>query len=292
MGLQEGAFSDVVVVRRKSKDAAETTALPAASGLANANAALRGGESAALLQRVRLPMPLRLWGELEVWQQEDNHLIETGYRSATGSLSTCFASWRYIHNETVNIYSHLIGSAIFIVIPVYLFKNEIPPRYAVATWQDVVVCLTYFLGVAICFCLSAIYHTVMCHSRSVDLFGAQLDFQGVILLMWSATIPLVFYGFHCDRALRNAYWTMLSVLAAICSISTFHSRFQEPFLRPVRAATFGSLGLFTMVPVFHGIQERMGHAEPTNGNNLGAHNTCLERPRGHSIRPQDSRAVV
>lgn len=45
----------------------------------------------------------------------------------------------------------------------------------------------------------------------------------------------------------------LSVLAAVCSVSTFHSRFQEPFLRPVRAATFGSLGLFTMVPVLHGI---------------------------------------
>ncbi|KAH9221640.1 hemolysin-III related-domain-containing protein [Leptodontidium sp. 2 PMI_412] len=173
--------------------------------------------------------------------------------SATGSLSACFASWRYIHNETVNIYSHLIGSAIFVAIPVYLFKNEIPPRWDVATWQDVVVCLTYFFGVAICFFLSAIYHTVMCHSRSMDLFGAQLDFQGVILLMWSATIPLVFYGFHCESGLRNAYWTMLSILAAICSISTFHSRFQEPFLRPVRAATFGSLGLFTMVPVLHGV---------------------------------------
>lgn len=55
----------------------------------------------------------------------------------------------------VNIYSHLIGSAIFVAIPVYLFKNEIPPRWDVATWQDVVVCLTYFFGVAICFFLSA-----------------------------------------------------------------------------------------------------------------------------------------
>ncbi|KAK0119189.1 hypothetical protein ONS96_012253 [Cadophora gregata f. sp. sojae] len=93
----------------------------------------------------------------------------------------------------------------------------------------------------------------MCHSRSMDLFGAQLDFQGVILLMWSATIPLIYYGFHCQSNLQNAYWTMLSILAALCSISTFHSRFQEPFLRPVRAATFGSLGLLTMVPIYHGV---------------------------------------
>lgn len=55
------------------------------------------------------------------------------------------------------------------------------------------------------------YHTVMNHSRSADLFGAQLDFQGVILLMWSATIPLVFYGFHCDLALRYVYWTLVGL---------------------------------------------------------------------------------
>ncbi|KAG4414154.1 hypothetical protein IFR04_012720 [Cadophora malorum] len=257
MGLR-GAFSSAVgatVVRRKSSDVDDGTAAPAAASAIENAVGVWQGESVALLPRrlQRKRNPLRSWGELEIWQQEDNHLIETGYRSATGSLSACFSSLTYIHNETVNIYSHLVGSAVFIAIPVYLFKNEIPPRYAVASRADVVVCLTYFVGVAICFCLSATYHTVMCHSRSIDLLGAQLDFQGVILLMWSATIPLVFYGFHCDDTLRNAYWMMLSILAAVCSVSTFHSRFQEPFLRPVRAATFGSLGLFTMVPVFHGI---------------------------------------
>jgi len=110
----------------------------------------------------------------------------------------------------------------------------------------------------------------MNHSQKIDNFGAQLDFQGVILLMWSATIPLLYYGFYCDLALQRAYWAMvrdsrlktillnvlmekLSMLAAICSLSTFQPRFRDPYLRPVRAATFGSLGIFTMVPVLHGL---------------------------------------
>lgn len=71
--------------------------------------------------------------------------------------------------------------------------------------------------------------------------------------MWSATIPLFYYGFYCDFALQRAYWALLSVLAIICSISTFQPRFRDPYLRPVRAATFGSLAVFTMVPVLHGI---------------------------------------
>jgi len=87
----------------------------------------------------------------------------------------------------------------------------------------------------------------------MGVFGAQLDFQGVILLMWGATVPLLYYGFYCDFALQRTYSTLLSVLAVTCSMSTFQPRFCDPYLRPVRAATFGSLAIFTMVPVVHGI---------------------------------------
>lgn len=114
------------------------------------------------------------------------------------------------------------------------------------------------------------YHTIMNHSQQMDTFGAQLDFQGVILLMWGATVPLVYYGFYCDSAMHSYfYWALvlvlpahltamrtdvrkLSLLAIACSISTFQPHFRDPYLRPVRAATFGSLAVFTMVPVIHG----------------------------------------
>ena len=53
------------------------------------------------------------------------------------------------------------------------------------------------------------YHTIMYHSQQIDMLGAQLDFQGVILLMWGATVPLVYYGFYCNSAMRNAYWILV-----------------------------------------------------------------------------------
>ncbi|RAL63139.1 hypothetical protein DID88_004221 [Monilinia fructigena] len=146
---------------------------------------------------------------------EDNHFIETGYRAASTSFQECFASWGYLHNETINIWSHLIGAALWDI----------------------------FVGVATCFCLSALYHTIMNHSQQMDRFGAQLDFQGVIFLMWGASVPLVYYGFYCDSATHSySYWALLSLLAIACSIFTFQPHFRDPYLRPVRAATFGSLG--------------------------------------------------
>jgi len=95
---------------------------------------------------------------------------------------------------------------------------------------------------------------MMNHSHECDMFGAQLDFQGVILLMWGATVPLVYYGFYCDLGLiRYGYWILLSFLAAMCSKTTFRPHFRQPYFRPLRAATFGSLAVCTLMPIIHGV---------------------------------------
>jgi predicted membrane channel-forming protein YqfA (hemolysin III family) len=53
------------------------------------------------------------------------------------------------------------------------------------------------------------FHTIMNHSPKMDKLGMQLDFQGVILLMWGATIPLIYYGFYCDKKLQWVYWSLV-----------------------------------------------------------------------------------
>jgi adiponectin receptor len=70
-------------------------------------------------------------------------------------VKECFQSWTWLHNETVNIFSHVVGAAIFFCLPLYMFAVSVPPRYAAATATDIVVCSTYLLGVATCFTLSA-----------------------------------------------------------------------------------------------------------------------------------------
>lgn len=58
------------------------------------------------------------------------------------------------HLYIVSIFSHIVGALLFLSLPYYIFHTEIPPRYAVATPADMVVCSVYFGGVAICFTLS------------------------------------------------------------------------------------------------------------------------------------------
>lgn len=93
----------------------------------------------------------------------------------------------------------------------------------------------------------------MCHSERVYDIGIQLDFQGVLLLMWGATLPMIYYGFICDPHLRNFYWALLSSLALACSVFTLQPRFRLPHLRPLRALTFSSFAASNILPVVHAL---------------------------------------
>ncbi|EUC31237.1 hypothetical protein COCCADRAFT_38652 [Bipolaris zeicola 26-R-13] len=172
----------------------------------------------------------------------DNEYILSSYREVSRSYQRSLGSILGIHNETVNIFSHIIGSIIFFTLPMPIYWS-LQPRYATATTADVVVFSTFFFGVAMCFALSAIFHIFNNHSQSVHIFGNQLDYLGIVILMWSSTIPCVYYGFYCTPHLQKTYYTLVSVLAAGCVYATLHPAFRRPKYRPYRAAMYAGLGL-------------------------------------------------
>ncbi|KAK7993956.1 transcription Factor IIF- Rap30/Rap74- interaction [Apiospora arundinis] len=228
-----------------------------------------GAESAALLLE---------WDAISPWRQEGSEHIRTGYRRETASWKDCLWSWTYLHNETVSIFSHVVGALLFLSLPYHIFHTEIPPRYAVATAADMVVCSVYFGGVAICFTLSTIFHTFMSHSPTVYARGMQLDFQGILLLMWGSTAPLAYYSFgetpswqgdggnylHAASSSSSSssssattmtiYGVATTVLAALCSLATFHPNIGGPRLGHARAVLFAAFGAGSfLVPIVHGV---------------------------------------
>lgn len=53
------------------------------------------------------------------------------------------------------------------------------------------------------------FHTISNHSAKVAAFGNQLDYLGIVILMWGSTIPTIYYGFYCDKKLQVLYCTMV-----------------------------------------------------------------------------------
>lgn len=154
-----------------------------------------------------------LWNDLPHWQQ-DNHYIHSGYRPASYSFSKSFASLSYLHNESVNIYSHLIGAVLFSA-SAFLLYSITKPRYDSATSSDILAFGCFFLGAALCLGMSATYHAISNHSPTVARFGNKLDYVGIVCLITGSFIPSVFYGFYCHPHLQEFYWTMVCVFA-IC----------------------------------------------------------------------------
>ncbi len=149
------------------------------------------------------------WNEVPKWLQ-DNHYIKSGYRPASNSYSKSFASIGYLHNESVNIWTHLVGAVLAAIAATVLYY-AIKPRYSMATWEDVVMFSCFFAGAMGCLGMSATYHTLSNHSEVVAKFGNRLDYMGIVLLIWGSFVPSIYYGFSSEPNLRRTYWTMVSM---------------------------------------------------------------------------------
>ena len=64
--------------------------------------------------------------EMPEWfRRESNQWILRGYRPISGSAHASFCSWSYIHNESVNIYSHLIPAVFFLLGEWHIFRSTL-----------------------------------------------------------------------------------------------------------------------------------------------------------------------
>ncbi len=148
-----------------------------------------------------------LWDEISPWQQ-DNHYIHSGYRPASSSYKKSWSSLFYLHNETVNIYSHLLGAVLAVIGSVFIYSS-LAPRYETATREDVYAFACYFAGAIACLGMSGTYHTISNHSHDVAIWGNKLDYLGIVFLIWGSFIPVLYYAFEERQELRRTYWTMV-----------------------------------------------------------------------------------
>ncbi|KAH8677746.1 mPR-like GPCR protein [Xylariales sp. PMI_506] len=190
--------------------------------------------------------------DIPEWYQ-DNAYIRGGYRPVSSSTKTCFKSWFRLHNELVNIHSHLIPSVAFLLGETYILE-PLHRRYARLTVADYVVLAIFLLTATTCFGFSAAYHTFISHSQKVEALWLRMDFVGIILLIIGSFISGIYVGFWCENFERNIYWGMSCGLGVLSIIVMLHPKFQGPRWRTFRLLTLIFTGLSGVAPVAHGIQ--------------------------------------
>lgn len=148
-------------------------------------------------------LELLLFNQLEPWRR-DNPSILRGYRPTSYSFRASFRSLFYLHNESVNIWSHLLGAFFSVILATYLYRL-IHPRFDTASSADILVFSCFFAGAFLCLGMSATYHAISNHSDKVAKWGNKLDYTGIVFLIVGSYVPALWYGFWCEPGKLTVY---------------------------------------------------------------------------------------
>ena len=154
-----------------------------ASSLAPPLSSLSQASPATIAKLLRDKTRLRLlaYEDVPEWYQ-DNEFIRHGYRPVLCSARVSFASWLYLHNESVNILSHLIPAIGFLLGEWYI-QDCLHGRYPGVTSSDHLIFAFFLLAATTCLSLSATYHTMINHSHQIESLWLSLDLVGIVVLI-------------------------------------------------------------------------------------------------------------
>lgn len=152
------------------------------------------------------PAALPLREMPERFQRQANPWILHGYRSISGSAQASFRSWTYIHNESVNIHSHLVAAVAFL-LEEWLLWQRVGPRDSGLPGSDFAAS-SIVLAATICLSLSVTYHTLMNHSPRMAHLCLRLDMLAVAMFIIGDLILEIYVVFWCDSLLRIMYWAI------------------------------------------------------------------------------------
>lgn len=178
--------------------------------------------------------------------------IDYGYRNSY-SLWKTFRSLFTLHNETLNIWSHLIGFVCAMTAVTNFMWDE---YYAVASSHrgiefselEGLTVGVYLICAGSCFLLSSIYHWFNCLNEHADCL-LKFDQIGIAILIGSSFFPAIYFGFYCRPLLQKIYM-FLSLVVLV--VGLYAPWIKSKFLgMPLKNSVFAALVMMGLIPSFH-----------------------------------------
>lgn len=196
---------------------------------------------------------LYYYHELDEWQQ-DNHFIRSGYVKETSSYKECFNSLLYLHNESMNIYTHLIPSLFVLLAIIYYVNYELPiyDNY-LGCWEKLNF-IHFGIAATACLLISSVYHCVKSHSQMVSKKGNKYDYFGIVILITCSLNSVILFAFYDEPFWRYFFVVTFFSLGTICTVLTLDPRFSSNTYRPMRSLMFIIFGLSGILPILVAIR--------------------------------------
>lgn len=193
------------------------------------------------------------WHDIPEWRR-DNKYILAGYRPLEADYLQVIKSLTFLHNETCNVYTHLIGAVLLPLFATAILRTIYGPQYIDITRTDFIMFSVFFCSAESCLIFSAIYHLIGSHSHEVEQFWHRMDLLGIVIVTVGTFIPGIYYIFNCEPFLQKIHWAIVilcgSATAALISIP----KFRTLRWRKVRVGAYVALGASAFIPLLHGVQ--------------------------------------
>jgi len=185
---------------------------------------------------------LRSWNDVPVFLQHNKYKT-SGYR-VNYSILQCFTSIFQWHNETFEIWTHLLGTAFFLLM-------LIPTLNSLPTSSDIIVLSIFFVCTIIQMVNSTVFHIFNCKSPAWYSWMVRLDYSGISIMIVGCYVPPLFYGYTCYPNLGLFYISCFIALGTIGIIIGFLPIFSAPKYIFIRIGFYLLVGWLSFIPIAH-----------------------------------------
>ncbi|EED11745.1 adiponectin receptor, putative [Talaromyces stipitatus ATCC 10500] len=166
--------------------------------------------------------------------QFDNKYILRGYRPANADYPKIFRSLTFLHNESCNVYTHLIGALLLPLVATTLLRYLAEPKFLNVSTMDYAVFGIYFWCSEVCLILSALYHLMQPHSYQVEQFWHGMDLLGIVFMTVGTLFSGIYYVFFCEASWQQLHWAMVLAMGTVTSILISNPLLKTPRWRNIK----------------------------------------------------------
>ena len=214
--------------RNKARWAKDTLAVSIENALSRA-------KQGRLITYEDLPHPWRI-----------NPHITRGYRFCETKVDL-FKSVFKLNNETVNIWSHLIGVIVVLAIAFYFYPASV--NFSHSSKADIWIAAIFFFGACKALVCSTVYHTMNSISnQSLMERFACVDYTGIAMLIAASIMTGEYTAFYCQPRSQFIYIAITAVLGIGGVILPWHPTFNRADMAWVRVGFFVTLAATGFAP--------------------------------------------
>lgn len=198
--------------------------------------ALLRAKETRLITYDELPHPWRI-----------NPYITRGYRFYENKYDCVKSIFIDFTNETVNIWSHLLGFILVLAVAFYFYPASV--NFSLSSKWDVFIAALFFFGACKALICSTVYHTMNSISDQtlLDRFAC-VDYTGISMLIAASIMTGEYTAFYCQARTQTVYITVTAALGIGGIFLAWDPRFNRADMAWARVAFFVSLGATGFAP--------------------------------------------